>query len=46
VNLGGRPAEVAVDGRIALATDRARDGELVRGRLALGPAEGAVVAIA
>jgi len=43
VNLGARPVEVAVDGRIALATDRARDGELAAGRLALRPAEGAVL---
>jgi hypothetical protein len=42
-NLGARPVEVAVEGRIALATDRDRKGELVRSRLPLGPAEGVVV---
>jgi alpha-glucosidase len=39
-------AEVAVDGlagRVAVATDRGRDGEAVEGRLRLGPYEGAVV---
>jgi hypothetical protein len=43
VNLGARPVEVAADGRIALATDRGREGELAGGRLALRPAEGAVL---
>ena len=43
VNLGTDSVEVAVAGRIALATDRGRDGELVGGRLALRPAEGAVL---
>jgi alpha-glucosidase len=43
VNLGTRPVEVAVEGRIALATDRRRDGEVVQGRLALRPAEGALL---
>jgi len=33
----------AVDGTIALSTDRARDGERVEGRLALDPWEGIVV---
>jgi alpha-glucosidase len=44
VNLSG--AEVAVDGlagRVAIATDRGRDGEGVAGPLRLGPWEGAVV---
>jgi alpha-glucosidase len=43
-NLSGAP--VAVDGlagRVALATDRARDGEAVGGTLALGPWEAVVV---
>jgi len=43
VNLGARPVEVAVEGRVALATDRSREGELVEGALALAPAEGAVL---
>jgi alpha-glucosidase len=39
-------SEVAVEGlhgRVAIATDRARDGEAVGGTLALGPWQGAVV---
>jgi alpha-glucosidase len=43
VNLGGDPVEVAVEGRVALATDRGREGERVGGALALGPAEGVVL---
>ena len=44
VNLGSSPVEVdGVEGSIALATVRDRDGERVGGRLRLGPAEGAVV---
>ena len=43
VNLGSRPVDVEVEGRIALATDRGREGERLGGRLALGPADGAVV---
>ena len=45
VNLGTGPVEVAVEGRVALATDRGRDGELVGSRLALRPAEGAVLVL-
>ena len=43
VNLGARPVEVAAEGRVVLATDRSREGELVGGRLALAPAEGAIL---
>ncbi len=44
INLGSRPVEIdGVDGSIALATRRSRDGESVTGRLRLAPAEGAVV---
>jgi alpha-glucosidase len=44
LNLTGRDAAVAgVEGSIALCTVRERDGEPVRGRLALGPWQGAVV---
>jgi alpha-glucosidase len=44
MNLGSEPAQVEdVDGSVALATDRDRDGEPVRGRLHLGPGEGVVV---
>jgi alpha-glucosidase len=42
-------AEVTVDGaagRVAIATDRARDGEQVDGALRLGPYEGVVVEVA
>jgi hypothetical protein len=35
-----------VSGRVAIGTDRARDGEAVSGALALGPWEGVVVAAA
>jgi alpha-glucosidase len=44
VNLGERDARMeGVEGTIRLATERARDGERVAGRLALAPAEGVVV---
>jgi alpha-glucosidase len=44
VNLGDGPVEIGgVIGEIALATNRSRDGERVGGRLALEPAEGALV---
>jgi alpha-glucosidase len=43
VNLGSHLLEVEVEGRIALATDRGREGEVVDGALALGPAEGAIL---
>jgi hypothetical protein len=44
LNLSERDAAVeGVQGAVALCTARGRDGELVRGRLALGPWEGAVV---
>jgi len=44
LNLSDGPVTVPdVDGRVAVATDRARDGEAVDGPLALGPWEGAVV---
>jgi alpha-glucosidase len=43
VNLGSRPVEISVEGRVALATDHGREGERVDGALALRPAEGAVV---
>jgi len=46
LNLSG--AEVTVPdlrGRVAIATERARDGEQVEGSLALGPWQGAVVAL-
>jgi hypothetical protein len=33
----------AVDGTVAVGTDRGRDGERVAGALALGPWEGALV---
>jgi hypothetical protein len=43
VNLGSRPVEISVEGRVELATDRGREGERVGGRLALEPAEGVVL---
>jgi alpha-glucosidase len=44
VNLSGTPVEVdGLAGRVAVGTDRARDGEAVDGVLALGPYEGVVV---
>jgi alpha-glucosidase len=44
VNLGDAPATIdGVQGQIAIATDRGRDGEDVTGALELGPAQGAVV---
>ena len=45
LNLSGEPVAVpAVDGRVAISTDRARDGEAVRDRVELAPWEGVVVA--
>jgi alpha-glucosidase len=45
VNLGGDETALdGVEGTVRVATDRARDGERVDGRLDLGPWEGAVVA--
>jgi alpha-glucosidase len=44
LNLGGEEATVeGVTGRVAIATDRARDGEDVAGAVRLGPYEGVVV---
>ncbi|MDP1846510.1 MAG: alpha-amylase family glycosyl hydrolase [Solirubrobacteraceae bacterium] len=44
VNLSDAPVTVeGLDGAVAIATDRARDGEPVAGALELGPWEGAVV---
>ena len=44
LNLGGRRGDGrGVTGRVAIATDRARDGEEVAGAVRLGPYEGAVV---
>jgi alpha-glucosidase len=44
VNLGTAPIETdGIDGSIELATLRGREGEHVRGRLTLDPAQGAVV---
>ena len=44
LNLGSERADVeGVEGSVALATARGREGERVDGRLRLGPAEGAVV---
>jgi alpha-glucosidase len=44
VTFGSHATEIeGVDGEIALATHRDREGELIGGRLRLGPAEGAVV---
>jgi alpha-glucosidase len=44
VNFGSDTTEIdSVNGKIALATGRGREGEAVRGRLRLGKAEGAVV---
>jgi alpha-glucosidase len=44
VNLSGGPVAVdGVDGRVAIATDRGRDGEAVSGAVALGPWEAVVV---
>ena len=41
-----RSTWTAPAGRVAIGTDRARDGEAVGGALALGPWEGVVVALA
>jgi alpha-glucosidase len=44
VNLGAEPVEIGgLEGRIALATNRPRDGDLVDGALMLQAAEGVVV---
>jgi alpha-glucosidase len=44
LNLGDAPVEVpALRGRVAIATDRARDGEAVRGALELAPRSGCLV---
>jgi alpha-glucosidase len=43
VNLGSSAAEIEAHGRVTLSTGRDRDGEPVRERLRLDPAEGAVV---
>jgi alpha-glucosidase len=45
VNLSGEETELSgIGGRIALSTDRRREGERIDGTLRLGPAEGVVVA--
>jgi alpha-glucosidase len=47
VNLGSESVEIdGIEGTVALATTRSRDGEVASGRLTLGPAQGAVVAVA
>jgi alpha-glucosidase len=43
VNLSDAPVELDVTGTVLVATDRARDGELVEGALRLAPWEGVVV---
>jgi alpha-glucosidase len=44
VNLGSQPVQIAaIEGSIALSTNRERDGERVDGQLTLAPAEGSVV---
>jgi alpha-glucosidase len=44
LNLSGEPVTVeGLRGRIEIATGRARDGEAVEGRVALGPWEGVLV---
>jgi alpha-glucosidase len=44
VNLSDAPVTVeGLDGGVAVATDRARDGEVVAGAIELGPWEGVVV---
>jgi alpha-glucosidase len=46
LNLSGEPASIAgVRGRVAVGTDRARDGAAVHGALELGPWEGAIVTV-
>jgi hypothetical protein len=46
LNLADAEATVeGVTGRVAIATDRARDGEEVSGAVRLGPYEGVVVAL-
>ena len=42
LNLGGRPAQVGLRGRVLVGTDRTWDGAAFDGRL--GPAEGVVLA--
>jgi alpha-glucosidase len=42
-NLGDYPAELAADGKIAICTDRSRDGEWVRQKLILQPRQAAFV---
>ena len=47
VNVGAEPVEIGgIDGSLALATDRGREGETVAGRLRLEPAQGIVVTLA
>jgi hypothetical protein len=47
VNLSGDEVEITgLAGRVAVATDRGRDGEAVDDALRLGPWEGAVVQLA
>jgi len=43
LNLGDRPAAVAIEGTILVATDRTRDAETVTDALELAPKSGAVV---
>ena len=43
LNLSADPQECHLTGRIAISTNRARDGEELRGVLRLGPNEGAVI---
>ena len=44
INLASAATEIdGMDGKIALATDRGREGEAIHGQLRLGAAEGAVV---
>ena len=44
INFGSDAAEIdGVEGSIALGTHRGREGEPVKGRIRLGPAEGVVV---
>jgi alpha-glucosidase len=46
VNLGGEPVEIgAIDGSIALSTNRNRDAEIVTGDLALAPSEGVIIVL-
>jgi hypothetical protein len=44
LNLSDAPVTVpGVSGRVAVATDRARDGAALDGSVALGPCEGVIV---